>query len=137
MNQAPEAAQGVFKMAMGILGALGSRCALTSRKKRLFRRHRNFSPGPYAGHSVFSIQSDKQGLMFMADTTNDPRIFAANPDWQVMFDMDGNNGRRNPARSCSTARRRRSFLTFFYHAPFPAVGSIAKKGAGFEFQPLA
>jgi glyoxylase-like metal-dependent hydrolase (beta-lactamase superfamily II) len=137
MKAAPEGMKNTFKMAMGIFERVKARV-------RPFKPEEVVAPGITAiaapghtmGHSVFSIQSDNQGMMFLADTTNNPLIFAKNPDWQVMFDMDGAMATETRKKLLDRAAAEK-LIAFFYHAPFPAAGMITKNGAGYGFELMA
>jgi glyoxylase-like metal-dependent hydrolase (beta-lactamase superfamily II) len=134
MSAAPEGLKGAFKNAMGVLGPLTSRIRPYMPDEVLVEGITAIdASGHTPGHTVFGISSGSQNMMFMADTTNDPRIFAANPEWQVMFDMDGNKAVETRKRLLDRAAADK-MQVFFYHAPFPATGMIVKKGAGYQFE---
>jgi glyoxylase-like metal-dependent hydrolase (beta-lactamase superfamily II) len=87
--------------------------------------------GHTPGHCTFLIGGR---LLALQDTANHPALFVTNPSWQAVFDMDG---------AASEATRRRmldmavtdKLQVAFYHAPFPATGTIAKEGAGYRLIP--
>src|SRR5204863_467283 len=45
--------------------------------------------GHTPGHTVFALQSGKDSLMVLSDTTQHPALFARHPEWQPQFDIDG------------------------------------------------
>ena len=51
------------------------------------------APGHTPGHTAFVVSSGNGKLMVMSDTTNHPALFVRNPDWQAVFDMDGDQAR--------------------------------------------
>jgi len=73
-------------------------------------------------------------LMYVADTTNRPEIFARRPDFHGAFDMD-------PAAAEATRRRLFDRLVADrmqvagFHFGFPATGFMAKDGDGYRFVP--
>jgi glyoxylase-like metal-dependent hydrolase (beta-lactamase superfamily II) len=87
--------------------------------------------GHTPGHCTFVVGGK---LLALQDTTNHPALFVTNPAWQAVFDMDG---------AASEATRRRmldmavtdKLQVAFYHAPFPATGTIAKDGANYRMVP--
>jgi len=92
--------------------------------------------GHSPGHASFVIASGNAKLLYIADTTNNPALFARNPEWHLWADMD--------AAMAVGARRRLldmaaadHMLIAGYHYPFPAVGYITKEGAGYTFVPSA
>jgi hypothetical protein len=76
------------------------------------------------------------GKMFVqADVTNVPYLFARNPGWHVMFDMNG---------AMAEATRRKVYdmlvaekmLMQGFHYPFPAIGYVEKSGNGYREVPV-
>jgi glyoxylase-like metal-dependent hydrolase (beta-lactamase superfamily II) len=90
--------------------------------------------GHTPGHTVFVIASGNQKMMYVADITNTPVLFATNPEWKVMFDMDPDKAIATRKRILDMAATDKIRLSF-YHASFPATGFIAKEGAGYRFVP--
>ncbi|MCA0399754.1 MAG: MBL fold metallo-hydrolase [Proteobacteria bacterium] len=90
--------------------------------------------GHTPGHTAFAIASGNQKMLYVADITNSPVIFAANPDWQILFDMDGAKAVATRKRILDMAATDKLRVSF-YHASFPASGYIAKEGAGYRFVP--
>lgn len=91
--------------------------------------------GHTPGHTAFAIASGNAKMMFVADTTNTPVLFASNPEWRVMFDMDADKAVATRKRLLDMAATDKLRLAF-YHASFPATGFIAKEGAGYRFVPV-
>ena len=52
-----------------------------------------------------------------------------------MFDMDAEMARQTRRRLLEQAIER-NWLVSGYHMPFPAVGRIARRGAGYDFVPM-
>jgi glyoxylase-like metal-dependent hydrolase (beta-lactamase superfamily II) len=135
MAAASDAAKGNFGLCRTIFGPI-------QEKVRQFAWDEEFLPGFTAiranghtpGMSAIRIASDGGAMMFVADITNNPLIFARHPDWQAMFDMD-------PAETIATRKRildqaaAEKLRVSFFHAPFPATGFIANTGTGYEFLP--
>jgi glyoxylase-like metal-dependent hydrolase (beta-lactamase superfamily II) len=91
--------------------------------------------GHSPGHTSYGIQSGNATVMVLGDVTNHPVFNLANPDWQVVFDMD-------PSMAAAT---RRAFFDraaadktpiIGYHWPFPAVARVRKEGNGFALVPV-
>jgi hypothetical protein len=74
--------------------------------------------------------------MYVADITNNPALFATNPDWKIMFDMDADKAITTRKRILDMAAADKMRLSF-YHATFPATGFIAKEATGYRFIPAA
>ncbi|WP_150286919.1 MBL fold metallo-hydrolase [Rhabdaerophilum calidifontis] len=90
--------------------------------------------GHTPGHTAFAIVSGGQRMMYVADVTNTPVLFARNPDWKVMFDMEADKAVATRKRILDMAAADKLRLSF-YHASFPATGFIAKDGGGYRFVP--
>ena len=71
----------------------------------------------------------------LSDTTNHPWLFARNPEWQGIFDMDGPMAVDNRKRMLDRAAADRMQVAG-YHFPFPATGYIVKTGTGYEVVPV-
>ncbi len=91
--------------------------------------------GHTPGHTAFAIVSGNAKMMYVADVTNTPVLFATNPDWKVMFDMDADKAVATRKRILDMAATDK-FQLSFYHASFPSTGFIAKAGAGYRFVPV-
>jgi glyoxylase-like metal-dependent hydrolase (beta-lactamase superfamily II) len=92
------------------------------------------APGHTPGHTLYRVADGNAQLLFLADLTNRPEIMAPRPDWQIVFDFDGEmaaQGRRRVLDMAATDRVRVSG----YHFPFPATGFIGRQGNGFRFVP--
>lgn len=92
------------------------------------------APGHTPGHSAFMLSSGSGKLMIVSDITNHPALFARNPNWAAVFDMDADKARETRIKLLDMAAAERTQLAF-YHAPFPATGFIQKEGSGFRFVP--
>lgn len=91
--------------------------------------------GHTPGHTAFVIASGNAKMMYVADITNTPVLFATNPEWKVMFDMDPDKAIATRRRILDMAATDKLQLSF-YHASFPSTGFIAKAGAGYRFVPV-
>jgi glyoxylase-like metal-dependent hydrolase (beta-lactamase superfamily II) len=92
--------------------------------------------GHTPGHVVYAVASGNASMLVLGDTTNRPELFARNPDWQPIFDMDGPLAVENRKRLLDRVAADRMLVQGF-HFPFPASGHIAKEGKGYEFVPVA
>lgn len=90
--------------------------------------------GHTPGHTAFTVASGGASLLVLSDTTNHPWLFARNPDWQGIFDMDGPQAIETRKRLLDRAAADRMQVAG-YHFPFPATGHIVKAGRGYEFAP--
>lgn len=90
--------------------------------------------GHTPGHTIFRIADGDAQMMFVADVTNRPEIMMAHPDWQIVFDFDGDMAATTRRRVLDMVATDRIRITG-YHFPFPANGYVARAGNGFRFVP--
>lgn len=91
--------------------------------------------GHTPGHSLFTVKSNGQSFIYVADLTNVPALFARNPDWAVMFDMDAEKARES-RRKIFDMIVKDKMMAGGFHFPFPAMGTITQSGNGYQFNPL-
>ena len=92
--------------------------------------------GHTPGHMTYHLESGNRRLILAADLANHYVWSFANPDWEVMFDMD---------KPAATASRRKVLGMLAadrvpmigYHMPFPAAGFVEARGEGFRFVPVS
>src|SRR6266478_1501817 len=77
--------------------------------------------GHTPGHTSFAVASGNQSMLVLSDITNHPWLFARNPDWQPIFDMDGNMAVEARKKLLDRAAADK-MLVQGYHYPFPASG---------------
>jgi glyoxylase-like metal-dependent hydrolase (beta-lactamase superfamily II) len=92
------------------------------------------APGHTPGHTVFAIQSGNESMMVLSDTTQHPAIFARYPEWQPIFDIDGDAAVGTRKKLLDRAAADRMLVTG-YHFPFPACGHIVKTATGYDHVP--
>jgi glyoxylase-like metal-dependent hydrolase (beta-lactamase superfamily II) len=90
--------------------------------------------GHSPGHAAYLIASGNAKLLYIGDTTNNPALFARNPDWHLWADMDKAMAVAARKRLLDMAANERMPIAG-YHYPFPATGYIEKSGAGYNFVP--
>jgi glyoxylase-like metal-dependent hydrolase (beta-lactamase superfamily II) len=91
--------------------------------------------GHTPGHSLFKMQSEGQSFAYVADITNVPSLFARAPDWAVLFDMNPEMARQSRRRIFDMLVKEKMMAGGF-HFPFPAFGTIAPSGDGYQFNPV-
>jgi glyoxylase-like metal-dependent hydrolase (beta-lactamase superfamily II) len=91
--------------------------------------------GHTPGHTAFTVASGSQSMLLLSDTTNHPWLFVRNPEWQAIFDMDGNMAVENRKRLLDRAAADKMVVQG-YHFPFPASGHITKTAKGYDLVPV-
>ena len=136
MAQAPEGLKGNFQNVRRVFGPMANDVKRYEAGQELAPGVTALAaPGHTPGHTAYAVSSGNGKLLVVSDITNHPALFARNPDWQAVFDMDGNQARDTRRRLLDMAASERTQVSF-YHAPFPATGHIARSGNGFEFVPV-
>jgi glyoxylase-like metal-dependent hydrolase (beta-lactamase superfamily II) len=136
MNAAPEAARGAFRNVRRIFGDI-------AKDVKRFEPGAEVAPGITSiaayghtpGHTAFAVASGNQSMLVLGDTTNHPWLFVRNPEWQAIFDVDGNMATETRKRLLDRASADR-MLVQGYHFPFPASGYITKGGKGYDLVPV-
>jgi glyoxylase-like metal-dependent hydrolase (beta-lactamase superfamily II) len=90
--------------------------------------------GHTPGHTIYRIADGADQMIFLADVTNRPELMARRPDWQIVFDFDGDAAAATRRRVLDMAATDRIRVTG-YHFPFPANGFFARDGQGYRFVP--
>lgn len=92
--------------------------------------------GHTPGHMTYMLESDGKQLLLAADFANHYVWSLAYPDWEVKFDRD-------KAAAAATRKRILGMLAadkipfVGYHMPFPAVGFVETRDAGFHYVPAS
>jgi glyoxylase-like metal-dependent hydrolase (beta-lactamase superfamily II) len=135
MSRAPEAQKANFALARKVFGPRGERVQQFEWGTEVLPGFTAVDAGGHTpGMAAIEIVSGDAGMMFVADVTNNPLIFARHPEWQARFDMDGDLAVTTRRRLLDRASADRLRLAFF-HAPFPATGFVVKNGNGYEYLP--
>jgi glyoxylase-like metal-dependent hydrolase (beta-lactamase superfamily II) len=135
MSKAPEAAQGAFKNARRIFGDIAGKVQRFEPGKEVDTGITSIAaPGHTPGHTAYAINSGNQSMLYLADVTNNPWLFVRNPEWQVVFDMDGSQAvvTRKTLLDRASADKMRAHG---YHWPFPASGYITRTAKGYDLVP--
>lgn len=136
MAAAPEGLKGNFAAVRRVFGPIAGSVQRFQPGTEVLPGVRSMAAyGHTPGHTVFMIEGGSRKLLYWADTTNIAALFVRNPDWAVMFDMD-------PA-AARTVRRQladlvvdQNLLVAGYHLNGAAIGTLARRGKGYEFTPM-
>ena len=91
--------------------------------------------GHTPGHTAFAIEGGSRKVMFWADNTNIAALFVRHPDWSAVFDMDADAARATRRKLAEMAIDA-DMLVAGYHLPGAAIGTLSRRGPGYEFAPL-
>jgi glyoxylase-like metal-dependent hydrolase (beta-lactamase superfamily II) len=90
--------------------------------------------GHTPGHTAYHIESEGKRLLLWGDICNHPVFSLQKPDWHVSFDMDKQKAVETRRKLFDMVATDRIPFTG-YHFPFPAVGFVEKKAAGYRYVP--
>jgi glyoxylase-like metal-dependent hydrolase (beta-lactamase superfamily II) len=138
MAAAPAGMKGAFENVRRVLSGIAADQLMT------FEAGKEVAPGITSiaayghtpGHTLFMAQSKGEKFAYIADTTNIPQLFARNPDYQVQFDMNGDQARDTRRKTLEMIAQDK-VMVGGYHFPFPAFGKLDKLGNGYDFKPVA
>lgn len=88
--------------------------------------------GHTPGHTMYHIADGGEQMMYVADITNRPELMAPKPEWQIVFDFDGDMAAATRRRMLDRVATDRMRVTG-YHFPFPSNGYFVKDGNGYRF----
>jgi len=91
--------------------------------------------GHTPGHTAFAVASGNQSMLVLGDTTSHPWLFARNPEWQAIIDVDGPMAAETRKKLLDRAAADK-MLVQGYHFPFPASGYITRRGTGYDVVPV-
>ena len=91
-------------------------------------------PGHTPGHCGFRIASGAATLLMWTDIVHLPAIQFAEPEAGVVFDVDGDRARATRRRILDEVATERCLIAGS-HLEFPALGYVAREGAGYRFVP--
>ncbi len=133
----PEGLKGNFANAKRVFGALGNKVTKYEDNKELAPGITSvFTPGHTPGHSSHLIASGGSSVLIQADVSNVPWLFARNPGWHAVFDMDGPMAEATRRKLYDRLAAERTLMSG-YHNPFPAMANIEKDGTGYRSVPIA
>jgi glyoxylase-like metal-dependent hydrolase (beta-lactamase superfamily II) len=132
ISKLPEGVQGNQKNVKRVFGGIGNKVTQYDAGKEIAPGITTVAtPGHTPGHVSHVVASGNAKVMVQADVTNVPFLFARNPGWHVMFDM-------NAAQAEATRRKLYDMLAAEkmmvqgFHYPFPSVAFIEKAGSGYR-----
>lgn len=138
MKAAPPAAQGSFQASRRVFGPIAQQVVrFQPGAQRVPGITSMPAYGHTPGHTMFMVDGGGGNrLLYWADLTNIAALFVRNPDWSPSFDSD-------PAVAAKVRRQvmemavSENLAICGYHLPAPGIGRVVRRGAGFDFVPVA
>lgn len=94
------------------------------------------TPGHSPGHSVFSVASKGETVLFVGDLVHASEVQFANPSVAFRFDSDKDAATVQRKRVLETAASSRSWVAAA-HLSFPGIGHVRAEGPAFAWVPAA
>jgi len=94
------------------------------------------APGHTPGHTAFAVASGDSKVLIQSDVTNIPEFFLRNPDWHVVFDVDGDLAQTTRHKFYDMAAAEKALVVGF-HFTFPSIGHVEKDGTKYRLVPIA
>jgi glyoxylase-like metal-dependent hydrolase (beta-lactamase superfamily II) len=91
--------------------------------------------GHTPGHANYQIESKGKRLRDIGDLAHSSIISLGRPEWAIEFDMNRPAGIQQ-RRSVLAAMARSQTTIFAPHFPYPGIGHVVPKGAGYTFRPV-
>jgi glyoxylase-like metal-dependent hydrolase (beta-lactamase superfamily II) len=134
-SRAPEGLKGNFALVKKVFDAHGNKVTKYEGGKELAPGITSMSTfGHTPGHTSHVLSSGKSTVMLQADVTNVPYLFARNPGWHAVFDMDGKMAEETRRKLYDQLAADRMMVQA-YHYPFPSVAYVEKDGNGYRTTP--
>ncbi len=92
------------------------------------------APGHTPGHTLTTIRSKEEQLMYIVDLVHSDAMLFAHPEWGFFGDTDlqGAIASRIKILQRLSASKTKAFA---YHLPWPGLGHVRQKGTAFEWVP--
>lgn len=134
MSRAPDAAKPYFENAQKAVAPYAGRMTLHTGGDVGPGVEAVPLPGHTPGHTGFRIGTGRHTLMMWTDVVHLPAIQFKNPEAGVSFDVDGDQARIVRKRVLDEVASERCLIAGS-HLEFPALGYVARDGAGYSFVP--
>ena len=92
------------------------------------------APGHTPGHTIVSISSAGERLLYVADTAFHP-LHLEHPDWFPIYDVVPGQAEISKCRIFDLAVKEQILVMGHHLAPFPGLGYVIKRGEGWQWRP--
>jgi len=136
LSRAPDRLKGNFSNTRRVFKALDNKITPYDADKDVVAGIRSMAtPGHTPGQMSLIVSSGDGKLFVQADVTNVPFLFARNPGWHVMFDMDGPAAEATRRKVYDMLVAERMPMQGFHYV-FPSLAHIEKSGNGYREVPV-
>lgn len=92
------------------------------------------APGHTPGHLVVLISSAGEHMLYASDALIHP-ILLEHPDWHSVYDLNPKDAAVTMQRLLDQASAE-NYLVHAFHFPFPGLGYVTRKEAGWQWKPI-
>jgi glyoxylase-like metal-dependent hydrolase (beta-lactamase superfamily II) len=125
-----------MKAARGQLGPIRDRIELLTKESEVLPGVRvHATHGHTPGHIAISFFSDEEELFFVGDAVVFPFLIEQ-PDIHPIFDLMPDKADTTKRWLCDLLAEKKAWVLAQHFPPFPSLGHIVKKGAGWKWQPV-
>jgi len=93
------------------------------------------APGHTPGHTVVSVSSGSEVLLYIADTVLHP-LHLEHPDWFSIYDIAPERARASKRAIFDLAAETGAWVIGQHFSPFPSLGHVVKSGEGWQWRPF-
>lgn len=93
------------------------------------------APGHTPGHTVVSVFSSDEQLLYISDTVLHP-LHLEHPDWIPIYDTLPDKAAASKHRIFDRAAAEKAWVIGQHFSPFPSLGHVTKKGEAWQWQPI-
>jgi glyoxylase-like metal-dependent hydrolase (beta-lactamase superfamily II) len=93
------------------------------------------APGHTPGHMVVEVSSAGRLLLYIGDTVVHP-LHLEHPDWLPIYDIAPEQAALSKNAVFDRAAAEKALVVGQHFPPFPSLGHVAKKGEGWQWQPI-
>jgi glyoxylase-like metal-dependent hydrolase (beta-lactamase superfamily II) len=94
------------------------------------------APGHTPGHMVVSVSSGDEQLLYIGDTATHV-LHLEHPDWRPSYDILTEEAIASQRQILDLAAAEGALVVGTHFFPFPSLGTVVKKGEGWQWQPIA
>jgi glyoxylase-like metal-dependent hydrolase (beta-lactamase superfamily II) len=133
MAKAPER---FVRFARKVLGPLQDRVHLLEGESQVVPGvHAIPAPGHTPGHIAVEVSAAEKALLYIGDTVIHP-LHLEHPAWHPIYDILCEEAAASKRRIFDRAVLQRALVMGQHFAPFPSLGTVVKKGTGWQWQPI-
>jgi glyoxylase-like metal-dependent hydrolase (beta-lactamase superfamily II) len=93
------------------------------------------APGHTLGHMAVAVSSGERELLYTSDTAFHP-LHLERPTWRPIYDIAPEQAATSKRRIFDRAAESGALVLGAHFPPFPGLGHIAKRGQGWQWQPI-